>query len=49
MFLEPHHDGSELYLSNSAPKLGEKVTFKVRIPNSYKFTDALIQIGRAHV
>ena len=43
MILEPHHDGSELYVSNSAPKLGEKVTFKVRIPNSYKFDDALIR------
>lgn len=43
MLLEPHHDGSELYLSNSAPKLGEKVTFKVRVPNSYKFNDAVIR------
>ena len=43
MFLEPHHDGSELYVSNAAPKLGEKVTFKVRIPNSYKFKDAVIR------
>lgn len=40
---EPHHDGSDLYVSNSAPKLGEKVTFKVRIPNSYKFKDAVIR------
>ena len=40
---EPHHDGSDLYISNSAPKLGEKVTFKVRIPNSYKFKDAVIR------
>jgi alpha-glucosidase len=28
----PHHDGSELYVSNRAPKLGEKVTLKVRVP-----------------
>ena len=40
---EPHHDGSELYVSNSAPKLGERVTFKVRVPNSYKFKDAVIR------
>ena len=39
----PHHDGSELYVSNSAPKLGEKVTFKVRVPNSYAFDTALIR------
>ena len=43
MLLEPHHDGSELYVSNSAPKLGEKVTFKVRIPNQYKFNDAVMR------
>ena len=43
MFLEPHHDGSELYVSNSAPKLGQKVTFKVRVPNSYKFDHAVMR------
>ena len=43
MLLEPHHDGSELYVSNSAPSLGEKVTFKVRIPNAYNFTDAVMR------
>ncbi len=37
LLLEPHHDGSEIYVSNSSPRLGEKVTFKVRIPNSYTF------------
>ncbi|NDE72051.1 MAG: glycoside hydrolase family 13 protein [Actinobacteria bacterium] len=30
--VNPHHDGSELYVSNSAPTLGEKVTLKVRVP-----------------
>ena len=39
----PHHDGSELYVSNSAPKLGEKVTFKVRVPSTYTFDTALIR------
>ena len=39
----PHHDGSELYVSNSAPKLGEKVTFKVRVPSTYAFDTALIR------
>ena len=43
MLIEPHHDGSELYVSNAAPKLGEKVTFKVRTPNSYKFDNAVIR------
>ena len=43
MILEPHHDGSDLYVSNAAPKLGESVTFKVRVPNNYKFKDAVIR------
>ncbi|MFM8751669.1 MAG: glycoside hydrolase family 13 protein, partial [Actinomycetota bacterium] len=30
--LFPHHDGSELYVSNRAPKLGGKVILKVRVP-----------------
>lgn len=29
---EPHHDGSQLYVSNSAPKIGESVELRVRIP-----------------
>ncbi|MCX6428029.1 MAG: glycoside hydrolase family 13 protein [Actinobacteria bacterium] len=28
----PHHDGSELYVSNSAPKIGDKVELKIRVP-----------------
>ncbi|MFM6941617.1 MAG: glycoside hydrolase family 13 protein [Candidatus Planktophila sp.] len=34
MQLIPHHDGSDLYVSNSAPKIGEVVEFKIRIPRS---------------
>ena len=30
--LSPHHDGSDLYVSNSAPALGERVTLRVRVP-----------------
>ncbi len=40
----PHHDGSDLYVSNSAPKIGESVTLKIRIPNNYEFEKALIRI-----
>jgi alpha-glucosidase len=32
----PHHDGSDLYVSNSAPKIGEAVLLKVRIPKGDK-------------
>lgn len=40
----PHHDGSELYVSDIAPEIGDKVTFKVRVPSSYHFEKALIRI-----
>ena len=40
----PHHDGSDLYVSNSAPEVGTKVTLKVRIPNSYSFDNAMVRI-----
>ena len=40
----PHHDGSELYVSDIAPEIGDKVTFKVRVPGSYHFEKALIRI-----
>ncbi len=41
---EPHHDGSSLYVSNCAPKIGESVTFKVRIPSSEKVREIYIRI-----
>ncbi len=41
--LAPHHDGSPLYLSNGAPKIGEKVEFRVRIPHSFGVKQALIR------
>lgn len=40
----PHHDGSEIYVSNSAPKLGEKITLRVRVPKAYTFAKAFIRI-----
>ena len=40
----PHHDGSGLYVSNSAPKIGEKVTLKVRVPKGYTFDEAYIRL-----
>ena len=39
----PHHDGSELYVSNIAPKIGDKVILKVRIPNQYSFQEAFVR------
>ncbi len=34
--LSPHHDGSDLFVSNSAPMLGEKVRLRVRVPKGDK-------------
>ncbi len=42
--LIPHHDGSDLYLSTSAPKIGQSVEFKVRVPNSFSFEKAMLRI-----
>ena len=40
----PHHDGSDLYVSNSAPTIGETITLRVRVPHSYTFAKALIRL-----
>ena len=40
----PHHDGSDLYVSNSAPAIGDSVTLKVRVPNDYCFEKAMLRI-----
>lgn len=41
--VRPHHDGSELYISNAAPRLGEFITLRVRVPNSYQFEQCLVR------
>jgi alpha-glucosidase len=42
--LRPHHDGSEIYVSNAAPAIGQTITLKVRVPNSYHFEKAFIRV-----
>ena len=42
-YLKPHHDGSELYVSSDAPKLGSDVTLRVRVPNTYTFDIGLVR------
>ena len=39
----PHHDGSDLYLSNRFPRIGEIVELRVRVPKEYRFKDALVR------
>jgi alpha-glucosidase len=41
--LIPHHDGSELYVSNSAPQIGDKVEFRVRVPKKFKVDELHIR------
>ena len=33
---QPHHDGSDLYVSNLAPSLGDVVTLRLRVPAGYQ-------------
>ena len=40
----PHHDGSELYVSNRAPELGEKVTLRVRVPKKDPAKEIFVRI-----
>jgi alpha-glucosidase len=40
----PHHDGSDLYVSNAAPEIGDSVTLRVRVPNDYTFAKALVRL-----
>ena len=40
----PHHDGSELYVSNAAPTIGETVTLRLRVPHTYTFEKAFIRV-----
>jgi alpha-glucosidase len=42
--LHPHHDGSEIYVSNAAPAIGQTITLKVRVPRSYHFEKAFIRV-----
>ena len=40
----PHHDGSQLYVSNAAPTFGEIVTLRIRVPHTYAFEKAFIRL-----
>ena len=40
----PHHDGSELYLSNAAPELGESITFRLRAGSKFPIKEAILRI-----
>ena len=42
--IQPHHDGSELYVSNSAPELGERITLRVRVPKKDPATALFLRI-----
>jgi alpha-glucosidase len=44
VILHPHHDGSEVYVSNAAPEIGQTITLKVRVPKSYHFEKSFIRV-----
>lgn len=49
--IQPHHDGSDLYVSNSAPKIGDRVTLRVRVPRGDRARSLhvrLFQDGEPH-
>ena len=41
---QPHHDGSELYVSSQAPNIGQRVNFKIRCPQEFRLDHAYIRI-----
>jgi alpha-glucosidase len=43
-FPSPHHDGSDLYVSNSAPRIGDHVELKVRVPQGDKATKIWVRL-----
>jgi alpha-glucosidase len=42
--LVPHHDGSELYVSDIAPKIGDQLILRVRIPATYLFEQGFVRV-----
>ena len=42
--LQPHHDGSEMYVSDAAPKIGDSITLRVRVPKEYIFEKAFVRV-----
>lgn len=44
LLILPHHDGSELYLSESAPKLGESVTLRFRAGVNFPIKESVLRI-----
>ncbi|MGZ4719665.1 glycoside hydrolase family 13 protein [Oryzihumus sp.] len=41
---QPHHDGSDLYVSNTSPRLGETVTLRVRVPHEADITAVHVRL-----
>jgi alpha-glucosidase len=42
---EPHHDGSALYVSDLAPRLGSTVRVRLRVPNANGFTGVHVRLA----
>jgi len=44
LWSQPHHDGSEMYVSDPNPKLGGKVSVLLRVPKSSDVTRAWVRV-----
>ena len=42
--LLPHHDGSDLYVSDGAPEIGDQVELRIRVPKGYKFKECFVRV-----
>ncbi|MBB2892770.1 glycoside hydrolase family 13 protein [Flexivirga oryzae] len=43
LLARPHHDGSRLYVDNQAPRLGETVSVRVRVPHAAGITEVHVR------
>jgi len=43
LLARPHHDGSSLYVDNQAPRLGEPVTVRVRVPHAARIAEVHVR------
>ncbi len=44
LIVQAHHDGSELFVSNSAPRIGEKVTLILRVPKGDRAVEIWVRL-----
>ncbi|WP_446666328.1 glycoside hydrolase family 13 protein [Flexivirga sp. B27] len=43
LLARPHHDGSQLYVDNQTPRLGDSVTVRIRVPRTADITEVHVR------